>query len=319
MLSRHILRSKTLQSVYSYIVGGETDLSRGRRALLDSVEDMRDLIYLQLSAFLEIRDLAERKMEENRNKHIPTADDINPNPRFIQNPFMAHLRDNEHVKTGIAAARANWSDMNELFRKIYSEIISWPEYIKYMADSDDSFEHHQHFAVKLFKKFVAFDNDLRALFGERNLHWGDDSVLTGLMVHAWLKAYDPNDESTLRFPSLFKSADHIGDDDDKAFMVSLFETTVLQYNRFDEVIATHIRNWDPERVNTLDMMIIKLAITEMSLFQNIPLKASMNEYIELSKEYGTPKSNSFVNGVLDKVINDLVSQGVIRKTGKGLV
>ncbi|HBG69777.1 MAG: transcription antitermination factor NusB [Bacteroidetes bacterium GWF2_43_63] len=318
MLSRHIIRSKTLQAVYSYVVGGNTDIEKGRRALVDSVEDMRDLIFIQISALLELRDIAERKIEENRHKHVPTDEDINPNLNFIENPLLLHLRDNTHVQNAINGLRMNWADMNDIFRKIYKEVQEWSEYQNHMNSTEQDFASQRQFVVKLFKKFIAFDSNLRALYEEKNLHWGDDSVLTGLMVHAWLKCYDPEKPETTEFAPLLKPSEGMGDDDDKTFMVKLFDKTVQNFGKYDDLIEKHLKNWDIERIIVLDMLVIKLALTEITQFENIPIKASMNEYIDLSKEFGTPKSSGFVNGILDKIIQELKADGQIVKNGRGL-
>ena len=318
MLSRHIIRSKTLQAVYSYVVGGNTDIEKGRKALINSVEDMRDLVFIQISALLELRDVAERKIEENRHKLVPTQEDINPNLTFIQNPLLIHLRDNNHVQNAINGLRLNWQDMNDSFRKIYKEVLEWGDYQNYMNEKTHSYDSNRQFIVKLFKKFIAFDSNLRAMYEDKNIHWGDDSVLTGIMIHAWLKYYDPDDGSTAVFPSLLKPSEGLGDDDDKVFMIKLFDKTIINLNKYDDLIEKHLKNWDIERIIVIDMLIIKLALTEITFFENIPTKASINEYIELSKEFGTPKSNSFVNGLLDKIVNDLQAEGKLHKSGRGL-
>lgn len=318
MLSRHIIRSKTLQAIYSYVVGGSSDISKGRRALVDSVEDMRDLVHYQISALLELRDIAERKIEENRHKMVPTTEDITPNLTFVENPLLLHLRDNAAVQNEINGLRLNWSDMNDQFRKLYKDVQEWSEYKKYMESGEQDFAQHRQFIVKLFKKFIAFDSNLRATYEDRNIFWGEDSVLTGLMVHAWLKSYDPEKPATTEFPALLKPSEGLGDDDDRTFMIRLFDKTVLNIDKYDSIIEKHLRNWDLERIIVIDMLIIKMALTEITQFDNIPVKASMNEYIELSKKFGTPKSNSFVNGILDKIIVELKAEGQINKSGRGL-
>jgi len=318
MLSRHIIRSKTLQAVYAYTIGGESDIEKGRKALIDSVEDMSDLVYYQISALLELRDMAEQKIEENRHKHVPSEDDLNPSLLFVQNPLLLHLRDNASVQNAITGLRINWSDMKEQFRKLYREVLPWSEYQKYIAETEPDFKTHRQFIVKLFKKFIAFDGNLKSYFEEKNIHWGEDSVLTGLMVHAWLKSYNPDEPATLVFPDMLKPSEGLGDDDDKSFMIKLFNKTILNFSKFDDIIEKHLKNWDLERIITLDMLVIKMALTEITQFENIPVNASMNEYIELSKEFGTPKSNSFVNGLLDKIIQDMKADGQIVKNGRGL-
>jgi len=318
MLSRHIIRGKVLQAIYASVISGETSIERGRKELIDSVEDMSDLVYYQISALLELRDVAEHKIEENRHKMVPTSKDINPDLQFVNNELLMQLRDNESVQNAIRGLRVNWADMNEFFRKMYREIQEWPEYQKYMETTDHDFATQRQFVVKLFKKFIAFDGNLKAMYEDLNLFWGEDSLLTGLMVHAWLKNYDPEKPATTSFPSLLKPSEGFGDDDDRQFMIRLYDKTMLNLNKYDEIIEKHLKHWDLERIIVIDMLIIKLALTEITVFENIPVKASMNEYIELAKEFGTPKSHVFVNGLLDKIIQDLKSSGQIIKTGRGL-
>ncbi|PKP03273.1 MAG: transcription antitermination factor NusB [Bacteroidetes bacterium HGW-Bacteroidetes-6] len=318
MLSRHIIRSKTLQAIYSYSLSGETDLARGRSRLIDSVEDMADLVHYQLSALLELRDIAEQKTEENRHKLVPTEGDLNPNVRFIENPLLGHLRNNEVITNQIKAQHINWAEFADFFRRIFQSVTQWNEYILYGQNNDADFNTHRKFVAKLFKKFIAFDGNLKLFYEEKNIHWGEDSQLTGLMIHAWLKSYDPNNPETLIFPQLLKQSEHIGDDDDRKYMITLFDKTILHFDEYDALIKKHIQNWDMDRIITIDSLILKMAMAEITEFENIPIKASMNEYIELSKEFGTPKSNSFVNGLLDKLIKELKDQGKVVKSGRGL-
>lgn len=318
MLSRHIIRSKTLQAIYSYVISGETDLKKGRARLIDSIDDMNDLIHYQLSALLELRDIAEYKIEENRHKLIPSENDLNPIVRFIENPLLEHLRNNEKITNQINALHIDWSEYNDFFRRIFQSVTQWNDYIAYGQNDTADFDTHRKFVAKLFKKFIAFDGNLKLFYEEKNIHWGEDSQLTGVMIHAWLKSYDPEKANTLVFPELLKQSDHIGDDDDRKYMLALFDKTILHSSEYDELIKKHIQNWDLERVIIIDMLILKMAMAEITEFSNIPIKASMNEYIELSKEYGTPKSNNFVNGLLDKLIRELKEDGKVVKTGRGL-
>lgn len=318
MLSRHIVRSKTLQAIYSHVVGGESDIAKSGKALLSSVEDMRDLAHLQIYALLELHRIAERKIEENKNKLMPSEEDLNPNLTFVNNPMLLHLNENQNLKIEFASLKVNWSEMEDIFRKIYKEIQNWADYKKYMLESEHTFDSHRQFVAKLFKRYIAFDQNLRDFFEEKNIHWSIDTYLTGVMVHAWLKKYDPENPDSLKFPKMLKDSEGLGDDDDKTFMLKLFDKTILNFNKYDEIIEKHLKNWELDRIITIDILIIKMALTEIIYFENIPIKASLNEYIELSKEFGSSKSNSFVNGLLDKIIQELKSEKKIVKIGRGL-
>ena len=318
MLSRHYLRIKTLQSLYSFFIGGETDLKKGRKELFNAIDGIEDLRYYQLSALLELRDFAENKLEENKKKLRPTENDLNPNRRFIENPLLDIIRNDDALQRQINALRINWSEFTDHFRKIYFNVIEWKEYQKYLDLKTASFSDHKNFIAKLFKKHISFDHELRIYYEEKNIHWGEDSIVSGLSIHQWLKNYDQKNKKTHAFDEIIKTKIQFGDDDDREFVKTLFEKTILRSNEYENMIQDKISNWEIDRINQIDMLILKMALCEIEEFENIPVKVSMNEYIELAKEYGTPKSNTFVNGVLDKLVEELNKQGKFKKSGRGL-
>ncbi|PLW94327.1 MAG: transcription antitermination factor NusB [Marinilabiliales bacterium] len=318
MLSRHYLRVKTLQAVYSFFIGGETDLSKGRQELFDAIEGISELMMYQISALLEVRDFAENKLEENKKKLRPSEADLDPNRKFIDNPVIKILRENETIQNRIQSLKINWSEFQEQFRKIYFAMVEWKDYKEYLDSPADSFEDHKIFVAKLFKKHIAFDGNLRAYYEELNLHWGEDSITSGLNLNNWIKSLDENNETTHIPGEVFNSNALPGNDDDRDFVKELFDKCIMNSEEYDGMIQKKISNWEIDRINQIDMLILKLGLTEILEFPRIPVKASMNEYIELAKEYGTPKSNAFVNGVLDKLVAELQEAGKIKKSGRGL-
>ncbi|MBN2727832.1 MAG: transcription antitermination factor NusB [Bacteroidales bacterium] len=318
MLSRHYLRVKTLQAIYSFFISGETDLSKGRRELFDAIEGISELMLYQVSALLEFRDFAENKLEENKKKHVPSANDLNPIRKFIENPVLNILRNNDELQMRISNYKINWADFQDHFRKLYFNVVEWKDYIDYMSSKSNTFEDHKAFVAKLFKKHIAFDGNLRAHYEELNIHWSEDVIISGLNLTQWLKNIDENNTKTHELEEIFNPNVKIGNDDDREFVKILFDKCVMNSDEYDDLIQNKIANWEIDRVNQVDMIILKMGLTEILEFPLIPIKASMNEYIELAKEYGTPKSNAFVNGVLDKLVEDLQSAGRINKSGRGL-
>lgn len=318
MISRRILRIKTLQALYAFIVGESTDLAIGRKQLILSINQMMDIVVYQLSSLIELRDFSERRMDENKLKHIPEENDLNPNTKFIDNILINRLRDNKALQQRINALHINWSELEDVFRKIHQNLKTWNDYQVYLNSGISSFEEDRQFACRVFKKHLAFDTVIRSMLEEKNLHWGEDTLSAALITHGYLRELGSDYDVETPFPTAFKPVAHIGDDDDKEFVIKLFDKTILNKEFLDKTIADHLKNWESERVTTIDMIILKMAITEICEFPNIPIKASMNEYIELSKTFSTPKSNVFINGVLDKIIGSFKSEGRIVKTGRGL-
>lgn len=300
------------------MVSENTDLATGRKQLIQSINQMMDIVVYQLSSLIELRDFAERRMDDNKLKFIPAENDLNPNTKFIDNILINRLRENNALQQRISALHINWSDLEDVFRKIYQNLISWSDYQTYLNSGQSSFEEDRAFACRVFKKHLAFDAVIRSMLEEKNLHWGEDTLAAALITHGYMRELEDDYNNDTPFPAAFKPVAHIGDDDDKEFVVKLFDKTILGKDTLDKTISDHLKNWESERVTTIDMIILKMAITEICEFPNIPVKASMNEYIELSKTFSTPKSNIFINGVLDKVIGSYKSEGRIIKTGRGL-
>lgn len=312
------MRIKTLQAVYSFFIGGETDLGKGRQELFDSIEGISELMLYQISALLELRDFSENKLEENKKKLVPSENDLNPIRKFVDNPVIAIIRNNEQLQNRMQGLRINWSEYQDHFRKIYFTIIEWKDYKDYMDSPANSFEDHKLFIAKLFKKHIAFDGNLRAHYEELNIHWSEDSIISGLSLHQWLKNIEEKDKKTHEPDEVFNTSVKMGNDDDRDFVKNLFDKCIMNSNTYNDMIQKKISNWEIDRINQIDMIILKLGLTEILEFPRIPVKASMNEYIELAKEYGTPKSNAFVNGVLDKLVAELQEAGKIKKSGRGL-
>jgi N utilization substance protein B len=314
MLNRRHLRIKVLQALYAFKQSDNENYSAGEKELLHSIDKMYDLYILYLLIFDELKSFADRKIEERKRKIIPSEEDINPNMNFVNNKFMEKLSINKMLHAQAEDLRLNWvGDVNQdLIKKLYQQIEKSELYEQYMTLSETDFEMDKNFCVKLFKQEIANSSVLLNHFEEMRIHWQDDFDHVFSMLIKTLKSINADADESTAIMELFK-------DDEEEFVKKLFRRAIANFNDHVNVLDQYTKNWESERLAKMDIIIMNLAITEAKEFPTIPIKVSLNEYIEISKFYSTPKSNVFINGVLDKAFADLNKDGVIRKVGRGLV
>jgi N utilization substance protein B len=314
MLNRRHLRIKILQMLYAYYQSGEENLLKFENELLNSVERMYDLYMLLLLTMPELVVAAENRLEDKKKKLRPTEEDLNPNLKFITNSIFKKIQDSTPLRKESELHKANWvgAEKQEIFRKLFLQIQESELYFEYMNDSESSFENHKAFAVNLFKSEIANSELLHHFFEETSIHWMDDLDHTCSMVLKTLKSSEENSEFSIL--PLFKP-----NDSEKEFVVDLFRKTVAMNTENELLIDELTKNWELERIAKMDIILLKIGITELQIFPEIPTKVTLNETIEISKYYSTPKSNSFINGVLDKAIDRLKKDKKIIKIGRGLL
>jgi len=312
MLNRRYLRIKVLQALYSFYRDDRLDLAIKEKELKNSVEKIYDL-YLYLTIILkELRTIAERTLEERKKKMLPTAEDLNPNIRFINDPVLLKI-DNSTLLTRLKKEKViAWTiDEEPVFKKIYADIIASADYETYRNAPIVSFEESKQFIHAIYKKYVSENEMIKQHLFEKNIHWSGDYTLATLSVFKTIKAL--KEDSDLELLPLYKA------DDDFDYMITLFRHTILDDVNVSAILKDKISNWEPERIAAIDMLLMKMAITEILQFPGIPVKVTLNEYIEISKQYSSPKSNTFINGILDAIVKDLRSQNKLAKTGRGLI
>jgi N utilization substance protein B len=314
MLNRRHLRIKILQMLYAYYQSGEENLLKFENELLNSVERMYDLYMLLLLTMPELVVAAENRLEDKKKKLRPTEEDLNPNLKFITNSIFKKIQDSTALRKESELHKANWvgAEKQEIFRKLFLQIQESELYFEYMNDSESSFENHKAFAVNLFKSEIANSELLHHFFEETSIHWMDDLDHTCSMVLKTLKSSEENSEFSIL--PLFKP-----NDSEKEFVVDLFRKTVTMNTENELLIDELTKNWELERIAKMDIILLKIGITELQIFPEIPTKVTLNETIEISKYYSTPKSNTFINGVLDKAIDRLKKDKKIIKIGRGLL
>ncbi|MDQ3191580.1 MAG: transcription antitermination factor NusB [Bacteroidota bacterium] len=314
MLSRRQLRSKCLQALYAYFQSDNANIAIGEKELLHSIEKVYDLYLYQLTLLNEVVDYADLKLQEAKQKRLPTAADITPNTKFVDNKLLGKLKLNRQVQQALAKNKISWSNEQEYVRNLFQEIKKTPEYDTYMNSDESTFEEDKNFIIKTFKNHIAESELVDQFFEEKSIYWSDDIELIDSMV---IKTFKSFTESSDEFHPILKL--YNDEEEDKEYVLELFKKTIIHSKEYEKIIAEKTKNWEVERIALMDILIMKMAICELLNFQSIPVKVTLNEYIDISKRFSTPKSKVFVNGILDKLIADFKTNNKIIKTGRGLL
>lgn len=315
MLNRRFLRVKVLQEIYAYHQTENSNLPQAERHLLEGVEDLYKLFVYQLSFWVEVKKFAERRIEENKQKHFPTEEDLNPNLKFVNNRILNTLEDNKHLISLEEKYKINWADSREDFiRKLYGKLTETPEYQSYMTNGKDSFSDDKHFLVTVIDTYMAENGLLFDYYSDRDLSFNSDYQLAIYLLWKYISELPASFDASSKLPPVYKA-----EEEDTEFVVKLFEKTILHAEEYRDLVAANISNWDYDRLALMDKILIFMALTEFCEFHSIPVKVTINEYIEISKFYSTPESRRFVNGMLDKLASILKENGKLVKTGIGLI
>lgn len=313
MLSRRHLRVKLLQSLYAFIQSEESDVAKGEQALMKSINEVYDLYILLLDLFVEIKNAEEQLLVERKNKYLPSKEDLNPNRNFVDNKLIALFESCSQMQREKSDRKLSWIENDDLPKKLKNLIKEKTFYKDYMELKSPTFEDDQKFVMKSFKKVIADNELLYDYLEEVNVHWGDDLYFACSFIVNTIKKAEEDSDSSFSLIPLYKD-----EKDDRDFIVTLFRRTVLNNKELEKTIQSKAKNWELDRIAVMDMLLMKMAITEIKEVRSVPVKVSLNEYIELAKTYSTPKSKIFINGILDKLIYELKAQGEINKNERGL-
>ncbi len=315
MLNRRFLRVKALQSIYAYHQSENSNLALAERQLLEGVDDLYKLFVYQLSFWVEVKRFAERRIEENKLKHFPTEEDLNPNMKFVNNRILKVLDDNKHLMKLEEQYKINWADSREDFiRNMFTKLTETVEYQEYMANEKDSFSDDKRFLVTVIDTYMPENGLLYDYYSDRDLSFNSDYQLAIYLLWKFVSELPASFDAFSMLPPVYKT-----EKEDKEFVIKLLEKTLLRADEYMELVKSNISNWDYERLALMDKILIFMALTEFTEFHSIPVKVTINEYIEISKFYSTPESRRFVNGMLDRLSNVLKEEGKLVKTGLGLI
>ena len=313
MISRRLLRIKALMALYAFNRRDDGDLAQAEKELMFSIGKSYDLYHYILLLIIELSDIAAEMIEFSLRKKMPTREDLNPNRRFADNPVAELLRNNKALKNYVNARKISWANHRDVLRKLYTRMIAWPAYLEYMKTEKNSFSSDKKFITKLITEFFVLSDDLQNCFEEQSIFWNDDLDYVAAMVEKTLRKFKNDGNPDTELMPLYKN------EEDEQYVKTLFRKAVLKTKEHSELIDKNTTNWEVERIALMDTLVMQLAITEIAEFQEIPVKVSLNEYIEIAKYYCTSKSSTFVNGILDKVVREMKENSMFRKTGRGLV
>ena len=313
MLNRRHIRTKVMQVIYALKRSEDVNLASEEKFLNSSMDSMYSLYLLMLSLLIKVHDKSKDQQEKSQQKHLLTTEDLNPNMKFIKNALLVQMSDSQSLKNAFERYKIqNWELDNEYVEVIFRSILESDIYASYM-NSKFSFNNDKQCVVDLFKEVIAPNEKLYDYLEDRNLTWLDDLPVVNTALVKLLNKAKENSSDDYFTPQLFK------DDEDKEFGVELLRNTVLNIESYSEEISLKTQNWDKDRIADIDFVLLQMAICEFHEFPSIPTKVSINEYIEIAKEYSTPKSNVFINGVLDKIVKEYDENKTLNKVGRGLM
>lgn len=313
MISRRIIRTKVLQILYAHVSSPEKTITQSESELHFSIRKTYDLYHLLFAILGEISDFANERIESRKLKNLPTQDDLNPNMRFINNRLIKRLKEDSSLNDYLTRNKLSWSNYPDLIRSIYTTMIESELYTNYINSTSDDFQNDQQFCEDFFCNILVNSELMLNELEEQSIYWNDDLDFAISMVIKTIKKYKSENDRNEYLMSLYK------DEEDQDFTTKLFRKAIVNDSENRKIIETYTKNWDVDRVAVMDVLIMQLALTELTEFPSIPVKVTLNEYIELAKYYSTNRSSTFINGVLDRITKDFREGGKILKAGRGLL
>ena len=302
---------KVAKTLYAHLKSDSDNLKASEKYLVESIDKAYDLYFQMLYFVVEVARYAESRIELAKQKKLPTYEDLNPNRRFVDNAVITLIANSDSVNDVLASRKLGWANQYDTIKDVYNRLIETEFYKNYMSASVSTFTDDRKFVEEFFQ-WLESDEQLAEVVTEMSLLWADDygfALLLALRTVQHLK----RSHTEVKVLPKFKS------DEDLDFAKRLFVKSLVDYEDNQAVVDRYSKNWDVERVVFMDSLIISIAIAELTQFDSIPVKVTLDEWIDIAKYYSSPTSSNFVNGVLDKVVAEFTEQGLIKKSGRGLL
>jgi len=299
-------------ALYAFNRREDENLAVAEKELMFSIEKTYDLYHYLLLLVTDLADIASGRIDLALQKRIPTEQDLNPVRRFIDNRLVGQIRENLDFHNYISSKKLSWVN-SHIPRQLYNKMISWDSYEEYMTSEVHSYQTDRKFIIKLITTLFQQSEDLQSGLEEQSIYWNDDMEYVVSMIEKTLKKFKVDSGPSTPLMPLFKN------DEDEEFVRVLFRKAVLTTKRNSDLIDKNTTNWEVERIALMDILVMQLAVTEILEFPEIPVKVTLNEYIEIAKYYCTSKSSTFVNGILDNIVKEIRDGGLLKKSGRGLV
>ncbi len=302
-----------MQSIYAYNQCENPKIDSQEKFLLHSIDQMLDLYLLLLQLLVALQKQAENYLTLSQKKYLATVSERNPSRTFVENKLIRLIADNATFAEVIRKKKLDyWALDGEYVNILFKELRQLDWYQSYLAKKETTLVEDRQFVVKLFKEVIAPNEKLYDYLEDKRLTWVDDFPIVNTAIVKMLEKLSEKNASSMLVPNLYKN------DEDREYALQLFRKVILNEEKLNAQIEGKTPNWDQERIAEVDMIILKMGIAEFLFFPSIPVRATINEYLEVSKEYSTPKSSIFVNGILDKIVKDFEENGKLNKIGRGL-
>lgn len=303
-----------MQSLYAFKGHESDDLVKDEKFLLHSLDGMLDLYLSIIALLIELHKKSKDYNKKLQKKLLSTESDRNPNTKFQDNLLLNHISNNILLQDIITKRKLNFWHLDfEYVDLLFKTIRTSKLYNDYLDHPKTDFNLDKQFIIDIYTEIIAPNDKLFDYFEDKKLTWVDDFPVVNTLILKLFKKVKLTSPETKLIPDLYK------DEDDKEFAKNLLKKTILNASKFEEEISKKTKNWDTERLASLDGLLLKMALCEFQKFPSIPHKVTINEYLEIAKEYSTPKSSLFINGILDKVVKEYQSQNLHPKTGRGLM
>ena len=307
-----MLRIKVVKALYAHMKSDADSLMASEKMLVTSIDKTYDLYFLLMSLVVEMAQYAEQRQEAAKNKKLPTYEDLNPNRKFVDNAVIRLLAQSDSVNDYLASRKLSWAKYPELVKALYTQLEQSDYFKKYMTSQESSFREDLALITEFYTRELEESEILESALDEMSILWNDDLGFALIMVTRTLSNMRASHTDVKVLPK-FKSIE------DLDFARELFAKAAVNFDNYQEEIEKYTRNWDVERIAFMDNLIMATAVAELVTFPSIPVKVTLDEYIEIAKYYSTHGSSTFINGILDKIVASLTEEGKINKSGRGLI
>jgi N utilization substance protein B len=302
-----------MQILFAYYSEEKPDAARYENMLFESIDRFRELYIALMGLASEMHRLAIEKIEMGMNKRLPSHEDLHPNTRFVTNEVLRIMAHSKLLAGGMKHNHLKWTDNPELIKTLFKGLLEDEDYLEYMNAPSRDFEDDKEVVVRILRKYLINAEAVLDYMEDSDIFWNDDLDLAASMAIRTIKSIKAGDDD-VHFLPLWKEGD-----DEEGYCRNLFRKTLSMGAENEERISQYTKNWEIDRIALMDIILLKMALAEILFFESVPVKVSMNEYIELAKYYSTPKSAQFINGILDQIVPQLKTEGKIQKIGRGLI
>jgi len=307
MINRDLIRIRIVQIVYAWYQNSNNNLKNAEKELLFGFQKSYDLYYYLLLLMVKLTDMYESRIETKKNKFLPSEEDLHPNTHLIDNKFIRQLKTNNHFIHYLNNRPMSWEENENFIKNLLDNILESETYKTYSELENPTYDDDRDFWRKTFKQFIYNNEELDEILEDESIYWNDDVEIVQTFVLKTIKQFSEENGADQPLLPMFK------DEEDKRYALKLLDETILNEKKYRSLIEKHIDKWDLDRIAFMDMIIMQVAVAEIFSFESIPTRVTLNEYIEIAKAYSTPKSGSFVNGILDAIVNEIKKDNLIFK------